>query len=291
MKDWIKKHKLIIIIGAIIIIFSWPLIVNWLYNVETNCKVLHKPQEWTMFWGSYIGSIVSATVAFIILHIQSKKNEEENEKNRKENEKNRILQLKILEQQQEMQWLNTFRQACIEYISVCSVRNIREIVYMVKSEPKEAYYLMKTKADEIEKSTLMIKMLWNKKDNNNILKTITEDHNLCAKTANDMFCVIDFFIKHQYEYFLSELISSQIYQSKASENLKEIVQREKNDEQLKNNGAVGLSSREDDQKILFKIVSERFQKYQDDNEHSNIKTLLFGYIKEQEERINAITNI
>ncbi|MBO7200859.1 MAG: hypothetical protein J6V54_05615 [Bacteroidales bacterium] len=291
MKDWIKKHKLIIIIGAIIIIFSWPLIVNCLYNVETDCEVLHKPQEWTIFWGSYIGSIISAAVAFIILFLQRKDNRAENEINRKENEKNRILQLKILEQQQEMQWLNTFRQACIEYISVCSVRNIREIVYMVKSEPKEAYYLMKTKADEIEKSTLMIKMLWNKKDNNNILKTITEDHNLCVKTANDMFCVIDFFIKHQYEYFLSELISSQIYQSKASENLKEIVQREKNDEQLKNNGAVGLSSREDDQKILFKIVLERFQKYQDDNEHNNIKTLLFGYIKEQERRINAITNI
>ena len=89
MKDWIKKYKFILIIVAIIIIFSWPLIVNWLYNVETNCKVLHKPQEWTIFWGSYIGSIVSAAVAFIILFLQRKDN-------RAENKKNRILQLKIL---------------------------------------------------------------------------------------------------------------------------------------------------------------------------------------------------
>lgn len=280
MKDWIKKYKWYLIIGGLLIIF-WPLIVNCLYNIETNCKVLHKPQEWTIFWGSYIGSIVSAAVAFIILFLQRKDNKEENEKNR-------ILQLKILEQQQEMQWLNMFRQASIEYISVCSVRNIHEIVYVVKNDPKEAYSLMKTKADEIEKSTLMIKMLWNKKDNN-ISKTISEDHNLCARTLIDMSCVIGFFIKHQYDYFLSELIGSQEYQSKASENLKEIVQREKKDEQLKNNGALGLPSREDDQKILFKIVLERFQKYQDDNEHKNIKTLLFDYIKEQEKRIERIT--
>ena len=69
MKGLIKKYKWHLIIGGLLIIF-WPLIVNCLYNVETDCKVLYKPQEWTMFWGSYIGSIVSATVAFIILHIQ-----------------------------------------------------------------------------------------------------------------------------------------------------------------------------------------------------------------------------
>ncbi|MBR4300970.1 MAG: hypothetical protein IKT84_03520, partial [Bacteroidales bacterium] len=65
MKDWIIKHKWATAIIVSVLMFFWPLIVNCLYNVETDCEVLHKPQDWTIFWGSYIGSIVSAAVAFI----------------------------------------------------------------------------------------------------------------------------------------------------------------------------------------------------------------------------------
>lgn len=285
MKDWIKKYKLIVIIVpiAIIIIFSWPLIVNWLYNVETNCKVLHKPQEWTIFWGSYIGSIVSAAVAFIILHLQR-------EDNSKENESNRKLQLKILEQQQEMQWLNTFRQACIEYIAAYSLNNIAEIVNKLKDVPNESYYLIKTVVDRMENAKLMIELLWKSKEKDDIRNIVHKNYISTNYMLKDMSCVIGFLIRNEYETILGDFIGSPAYKQ-ASTVLKEIAEKKINHVLSENKELLTLHNKELDRKIALGIISERFQLYQENNKNKDIRDLLLNYIKEQEKRINAITNI
>lgn len=275
--DWINKHRGIVVV-VVLIIFCWPVIVNWLYNVETNCKVLHKPQEWTMFWGSYIGSIVSAAVAFIILHLQR-------EDNSKENESNRKLQLKILEQQQEMQWLNTFRKVCIECISSYSAGNIRNIVNKVKFDPSESFFLIKAVGDRMREANLKIKIIWKENKNNLILNKIRIKHNLIVHVLNDMSCIIGYFIRDEYASFLYDFQESPEYKYTTLE-LKEIVKKKTVDIESEVDNLMTLRNKEFDKNIMFKIISERFEIYLNNN--IDIETLLSDYIKEQEDRIEQI---
>ena len=76
--EWIKKHTTLLVVIIIAFALVLPICINALYLVNTDCEILHKPSEWTTFWGSYLGAIISAGVAFIILHIQRKDNEKDN---------------------------------------------------------------------------------------------------------------------------------------------------------------------------------------------------------------------
>lgn len=269
MKDWIKKHKLIIIIGAIIIIFSWPLIVNWLYNVETNCKVLHKPQEWTIFLGSYIGSIISATVAFIILFLQ-----------RKDNEKNRILQLKILEQQQEMQWLNAFKQAYIEYIAAFSYNNVFLVINTAKTNPNEAFFLIKPLIEKINRASLMIKCIGIRGEQNNLEMKLERFEMKYSEILDDVKYFVSFLRVNKSIPTLNVFYEAIKDENYLSARTKQIIV-----ESLEKGKETEIS----DNSSFLSIVIERSEDLK--VFESGFKSLLFGYIKEEEKRINAITNI
>ena len=109
---WTKKIISLIITIVLIVVLVLPLGINALYLIGTDCSILHEPSEWTTFWGSYLGGIISAGVAFIILHIQRNDNEKQNRANRKNNEienrENRQLQLNVLRYQQEQLQLDNF---------------------------------------------------------------------------------------------------------------------------------------------------------------------------------------
>lgn len=277
MKDWIKKYKLIILTVAIIIVFSWPLIVNWLYNIETDCEVLHKPQEWTIFWGSYIGSIVSAAVAFIILHIQSKKNEEENEKNREENEKNRILQLKILEQQQEMQWLNTFKQASGEYLSVLSYNEIIYIINISMENPREALNLIKTQIDKTNAYEMNFKFIGAKGDYNKLISSSDTLFKLYMEVLNDIQTEISFLISFNsscFNDFCNALMSPE-GDGIVSEAMKQKI----------SNFNYNANFRDKD--CFFRLALERVNDLKPSI--NEIKDIFGEYIKTEQKRIERIT--
>lgn len=99
--EWAKKHIALIITIVLMIALILPLGINALYLISTDCEVLHKPSEWTMFWGGYLGAIISAAVAFIILHIQRKEND-------KQNDTNRNIQINTIKYQQELSRLDNF---------------------------------------------------------------------------------------------------------------------------------------------------------------------------------------
>lgn len=109
IKKWMQKYRWTIII--VILVTSIPIAINFILLFPSFTSIVGDNTEWLSFWSGYI----SAAVAFVILHIQrmdSKKQIENNKKeNKRENEENRKLQLNILKYQQEMQWLNMFRQA------------------------------------------------------------------------------------------------------------------------------------------------------------------------------------
>lgn len=51
MMEWLKQHISIVVIIVIAITLLLPLGINAAYLVETDCSILHKPSEWTTFWG------------------------------------------------------------------------------------------------------------------------------------------------------------------------------------------------------------------------------------------------
>ena len=110
--EWIKKHTTLFVVIVIAFALVLPIGVNALYFLDTDYEILHKPSEWTTFWGSYLGAIISAAVAFIILHIQRMDNEKQIEDAHIDNEiqniANRNLQINTLKYQQEQICLNNF---------------------------------------------------------------------------------------------------------------------------------------------------------------------------------------
>ena len=114
MKDWIKKYW-----WTILVILILPGIINLVLLIPRFFPIVGDEIDWLSFWGGYIGAIISAGVAFAILHIQRKDNEKQNEENRtenkKQNEENRTLQINVLKYQQKTLWLNELKSKCLEY--------------------------------------------------------------------------------------------------------------------------------------------------------------------------------
>lgn len=101
---------------------------------------------WLGFWGGYLGSGIMAGVTLFVLDRQLKENHKENEDNRlanyRANEINRKLQLNILSYQQEQEWLNQFRKAAIDYVSLYSYNDLIDVANVARKDPYTAFYMI-----------------------------------------------------------------------------------------------------------------------------------------------------
>ena len=127
------------------------------------------PKEWLGFLGGYLGAIISASVAFIILSKQikvSKKesaynrkdNETQNEANRianeAQNEKNRQLQLKTIEYQQNMQWFNDFKKMAAEYVIIIN-NNLVVAQNNLRDNPNKSYEITRGVLDNLQMAKIV----------------------------------------------------------------------------------------------------------------------------------------
>lgn len=154
MKDWIMRYKWTILIT--IIVASVPIALNFILLLPSCTSIVGNNTEWLSFWSGY----VSAAVAFIILHIQRMDNKQQIENNREENkcenEENRNLQLNILKHQQEMQWLNMFRQASVEYVSAYTYNDLVHSINVMRENPKEAFNILGRLLDRLAKCDISL---------------------------------------------------------------------------------------------------------------------------------------
>lgn len=136
--EWIKKHIALIIAIVLIVVLVLPLGINALYLISTDCEVLHKPSEWTTFWGGYLGAIISAAVAFIILYIQRKDNEQQIKDAQKDNETqnkaNRNLQINTLKYQQEQIRLNNFIAVSSKLIASINPMDVKTLCKQLRQD-------------------------------------------------------------------------------------------------------------------------------------------------------------
>ena len=64
-----KKH-IFIGIAFFFFILIIPIIINLLILSPSFFEYIGTGIDWLSFWGGYLGAIISAGVAFVILHIQ-----------------------------------------------------------------------------------------------------------------------------------------------------------------------------------------------------------------------------
>lgn len=90
----------------LIILVPW--VINYIMIQPRICEITGNDTSWLSFWGGYIGSIISSSIALLILWQQLKQNHQENDDNRK-------LQLNNIKYQQKNQWLNLLRSKLADY--------------------------------------------------------------------------------------------------------------------------------------------------------------------------------
>ena len=94
MKTLFKRCWWVVLLVIII-----PIFINFVLLIPALTDIVGNNTDWLSFWGGYLGSIISAGVAFFILEIQYKQNKNENERNRK-------LQINVIKHQQELEQIH-----------------------------------------------------------------------------------------------------------------------------------------------------------------------------------------
>lgn len=277
--EWIKKHTTLLVVIIIAFALVLPICINALYLVNTDCEILHKPSEWTTFWGSYLGAIISAGVAFAILHIQRKDNEKDNKNNREnniaQNEANRQLQLNIMRYQQEIHWLDNFRSASLEYCHAFNNNDVVLVTNLMWENPKDAFKILKTLYDKLGASEAHFSFLCKNDDKGSILKSdVFKTHLLHQQLLDDIQWVVLYFTQEsplsRNEVGFANFLKFKNY--KLTINMTDIIQR------IRTNNNWG--------DFFYKIYNTRVQEgrlYE-----SDVKNRMYKYIKEEQERINNI---
>lgn len=186
-----NKRNILIGFGIFIFIIILPIIINWLILKPSIFEYVGTGVDWLLFWGGYVGAIISAGVAFAILAIQYKQN-------RKENKKNRDLQINILKYQQEMQWFNELKIKSIEYYNAFDQNDIIKLCNLIHKNKREtilgAEELINILINKNNKVTFALEFLFSKERDEkekNILSAL-QKYNLAYKA---LICDAQFIVR------------------------------------------------------------------------------------------------
>ena len=162
MKDWIKKYW-----WTILVILILPGIINLVLLIPRFFPIVGDEIDWLSFWGGYIGAIISAGVAFAILHIQRKDNEKQNEENRtenkKQNEENRTLQINVLKYQQKTLWLNELKSKCLEYylgFDINALIDFKDSINISATTQKDSFDTLKELCEKKNRSAFSFGLMF-----------------------------------------------------------------------------------------------------------------------------------
>lgn len=144
MKKFLKAYW-----WAILMVLIAPVLLNFIILMPAFSPIVGKDTDWLSFHGSYIGSVIASLITLYVLYKQLQNNHEENEKTRRDNqainEKNRQLQLDILKYEQEKQWLQEIRTACLNNIYSYNHNDVLEVCNSLHFYPETKYIMPKIK--------------------------------------------------------------------------------------------------------------------------------------------------
>lgn len=186
-----NKRNILIGFGIFIFIIILPIIINWLILKPSIFEYVGTGVDWLLFWGGYVGAIISAGVAFLILAIQYKQN-------RKENKKNRDLQINILKYQQEMQWFNELKSKCIDYYNAFDQNDVINLCNLIHKNKKETILEAEELINELinrnNKVTFALEFLFTKERDEEETKILLKlkEYNLAFKA---LICDTQFLVR------------------------------------------------------------------------------------------------
>lgn len=211
MKISMKKYWWIALV-----ILLMPIALNFILLTPSFIAIVGDEIAWLSFWGGYLGAIISTAAAFIILYIQRKDNESENEKNRVDNEvqnkqnrveneklnrANRQLQLNIMKYHQQYHWLDEFRNASLKYSQALNNNNLVLISNMMWEHPQDAFNIVKQLFDDLD--TYHAKFAFTRKQNEEsatLAQYIREKSELYRCSLNDLQWIVLYFKAHAPQF-------------------------------------------------------------------------------------------
>lgn len=169
MKNVFKKYWWILFL-----IILTPCVINYFMIKPRICEITGNDTSWLSFWGGYIGSIISSSIAVFILCKQLQQNHNENKDNRK-------LQLAIVKHEQEKARLSQLKKALTDFILSCNDNEIDKVVgnMMSNNYTLNDYNSLRNLWDDIDEKRLIIELNIKK-----IPKTIFLDNYILASNAS-----------------------------------------------------------------------------------------------------------
>lgn len=181
MKEWFKKYW-----WVILIILTLPIAINFLLLVPVFSPIVGENTDWLSFWGSYLGAIISAGVAFIILSIQY-------QQNKKENNDNRELQKNVLKHQLKTQWLADLKIKLIDYYNAFHYIDLYKVCVLMKDRKETDRVFCMKKIDNCwsdkDNATKHLQMLFSSKTDeieNDFLKVLSEYDTVFYEIYSDL---------------------------------------------------------------------------------------------------------
>lgn len=181
MKDWIKKYW-----WAILIILILPVAINFALLVPAFSPIVGEDTDWLAFWGGYLGALVSAGVAFIILSVQFKQNQDENNTNRE-------LQKNVLKHQLKTQWLADLKIKLIDYYNAFHYIDLYKVCVLMKDLKETDRVFCMKKIDNCwsdkDNATKHLQMLFSSKTDeieNDFLKVLSEYDTVFYEIYSDL---------------------------------------------------------------------------------------------------------
>lgn len=135
MMEWMKKYSWLFLVILIL-----PFCINYILLRPTpfSMPIVGKDTDWLSFWGGYLGAVISAAVAFIILYIQRKDNEQQikdaQTDNDAQNKANRNLQINMLKYQQEQARFNNFIAVSSKLIASINPMDVKTLCKQLRQD-------------------------------------------------------------------------------------------------------------------------------------------------------------
>lgn len=175
----------------IAIILATPIIINWLILRPSCFEYIGTGVDWLSFWGGYLGAIISAGVAFIILHMQRKENETQNKANRQ-------LQINVIKYQQNLQWLNELKTKCVDFYNAFDQNDIINLQNLLNKKDSatltESEQLVNFLINRNNKAVFALEFQFTSKKDDEEIKLLSKlgTYNLVYKA---LICDIQYIIK------------------------------------------------------------------------------------------------
>ena len=265
---------------AILIILALPVVINFLLLAPAFSPIVGEDTDWLAFWGGYLGSIISAGVAFIILHIQRKDNETQNEENRDDNETqnkaNRQLQLNILRYQQQSHWLDNFRIASLEYCHTFNNNDVIMAVNIMWDKPKESFEILKNLYNRMIATEAQFSFVKkHDEQTDTLVNEITKIHISYRQILDDLQWIVLYFIEihdkdRSKEGFLQFIQKHQYIITSNMAHILTVPQPAETNNRIYFN-------------TIFQKRAKGFELYE-----SIVRDMIYEYIKQEQKRIDNI---